>query len=83
MAIRIHPHARERMWERGASEDEVLRTIEAGERFLAKFNRIGFRRNFTFEGLWKGKQYKTKQVEVYTVEENEDLIAITILVKYF
>jgi hypothetical protein len=83
MAIKIHPHARERMWGRGASEDEVSKTIEAGERFLAKFNRIGFRRNFIFEGLWKGKQYKTKQVEVYTVEENEDLIVITILVKYF
>lgn len=83
MAIKIHLHAKERMWERGTSEDEVLRTVEAGERFPAKFNRIGFRRNFTFDGLWKGKQYKTKQVEVYAVEENEDLIVITILVKYF
>jgi hypothetical protein len=71
------------MWERGASEDEVIRTVEGGERFPAKFNRIGFRRNFGFEGLWKGKQYKTKQIEVYAIEENEDLIVITILVKYF
>jgi hypothetical protein len=46
MVIRIHPHDRARMQERGASEDEVIETIETGEKFPAKFGRIGFRRNF-------------------------------------
>jgi hypothetical protein len=32
MAIRFHPHARERMQERGAEEDEIVATIEKGER---------------------------------------------------
>jgi hypothetical protein len=42
------------MQERGASEDEVIETIETGEKFPAKFGRIGFRRNFNFEGMWRG-----------------------------
>jgi hypothetical protein len=40
MVIRIHPHARARMQERGASKDEVIETIETEEKFPAKFGRI-------------------------------------------
>jgi hypothetical protein len=60
MAVRFHPHAQERMVERGASEQEVLAAVEKGERFEAKFDRTGFRRNFVFEKQWQGKYYKAK-----------------------
>jgi ABC-type proline/glycine betaine transport system substrate-binding protein len=83
MIIKIHPHARTRMQERGASEDEVIETIKTGEKFPAKFGRIGFRRNFNFEGMWRGKKYNTKQVEAYAVKENDDFVVITVIVKYF
>ena len=59
MTVKVHPHARERMQERGASENEVTKTVETGERFPAKFGRSGFRRNFVFDGVWRGKEYKT------------------------
>ena len=42
MAVRIHPHARERMHERGATEAEVTTTVELGEQFPVKFERTGF-----------------------------------------
>lgn len=83
MVIKINPHAKERMQERGTSEDEVIKTIETGEKFPAKFGRTGFRRNFSFESMWRGKKYNLKQVEVFAVEEGEDLTVITVLVKYF
>ena len=83
MAIKIHPHTKERMQERGATDEEIIKTVEEGEKFPAKFGRIGLRRNFTFEGMWRGKEYKTKQVEVYAVKEAEDFIVITVVVKYF
>lgn len=83
MAIKFHPHARERLRERGTSENEVVKTVETGERFSAKFGRSGFRRNFTFNGVWRGKKYRTKQIEVYAVEETGDFIVITVVVKYF
>ena len=82
MKVRMHPHAKERGAERGATEVEVIATVSEGERFPAKFGRTGFRRNFTFDGEWQGRFYKTKQVEAYAVEEDEWLV-ITVMVKYF
>jgi len=83
MSVRLHPHARERLKERGATADEVIVTIETGETFPAKFGRTGFRRNFAFGELWKGRVYATKQVEVYAVKESEDWLAITFLTRFF
>jgi hypothetical protein len=83
MAIRFHPHAQERMAERGAAEDEVRATVEQGEQFPAKFGRTGFRRNFTYNGEWRDRYYRTKQVEVYAVQEDADWLVVTIITRYF
>jgi len=39
--------------------------------------------NFDLTSLWRGKKYRTKQIEVYAVEETGDFIVITMVVKYF
>lgn len=83
MSVRLHPHARERLDERGATEAEVIAAVETGETFSAKFGRTGFRRNFPFDGSWKGKVYATKQVEVYAVKEGEGWLAITFVTRFF
>ena len=72
------------MSERGATEEEVASAVTGGESFPAKLGRQGFRRNFAFDGLWRGRRYSTKQVEVYAVEEDEgDWLAITVMVRYY
>lgn len=81
--VRLHPHAKERLLERGASEEEVVATVTGGEQFPAKFGRTGFRRNFPFDGIWRGRNYKTRQVEVYAVKEGDDWVAITVITRYF
>ena len=83
MKVILHPHARQRLKERGATRYEVEETVEEGEQFPAKFGRIGFRKNFPFNDSWLGKRYKTKQLEVYGVREVENFVVITIIVKYF
>lgn len=65
MNIRFHPHALDRMAERGATEAEVIATIRNGEQFQAKFGRYIFRRHFNVEGTWQGKQYPNKKIEVF------------------
>jgi hypothetical protein len=82
MNVRLHPHARGRLEERGATEEDVRHTVESGERFAAKYGRSGFRRNFLFNREWMGKHYATKQVEAYAVEEQGWLV-ITVVVKFF
>ena len=83
MTIQFHPHAQERMEERGTTEDEVKKTIECGEQFPAKFGRIGFRRNFSFNSKWRGEYYTNKQLEVYAVQKGNDWLVITIITKYY
>ena len=55
MTIRLHPHAQERLGERGATIEEVVSTVRHGERFPAKYGRVGFRRNFSYGEQWKEK----------------------------
>ena len=81
--MKLHSHALSRMLERGASEDEVAATIREGERFAAKFGREGFRRNFSFGSLWRGRRYHMKQVEAFATWEDGDWLVISVIVKYF
>ncbi|MGA2976495.1 MAG: DUF4258 domain-containing protein [Spirochaetia bacterium] len=83
MNIVIHPHAKERMSERGIVYQEIVEAIESGEQFAAKYGRTGFRRNFHFGGIWRGRQYDMKQVEAYVVSEGDSYIVITALARYY
>ena len=81
--MRLHEHARHRMIERGATEAQIEATIREGERFPAKFGRQGFRRNFPFDGIWRGRRYAMKQIEAFAIFEGGDWLVISVLVKYF
>jgi len=61
----------------------VRATVEQGESFPAKFGRTGFRRNFRFDQHRHGRQYHTKQIEAYAVQEGPDWLVITVLTRYF
>lgn len=80
--VRLHSHAKDRLAERGATEAEVIATVLEGERFVAKYGRTGFRRNFSFDAEWRGQMYGTKQIEAFAVREDGWLV-ITVIVKYF
>ena len=83
MTVRLHPHAARRLLEPGATEAEVVATVENGERFPAKLGRTGFRRNFPFAGLWRGRPYAIKQLEANAVEEDGCWLVIMVLVPYY
>lgn len=83
MEVRLHPHAADRSRERGASLQEVVATVRRGERFPARLGRTGFRRNFRFGGVWRGRTYATKQVELFAVPEHGGWLVITVLVRYY
>jgi hypothetical protein len=84
MEIRFHPHALSRLEERGTTQEEVRATVELGEKFPAKFERFGFRRNFPFDGQWRGRTFSTKQVEVFAVEEfPQNWLVITVITRFF
>ncbi|MEW6668683.1 MAG: DUF4258 domain-containing protein [Thermodesulfobacteriota bacterium] len=82
MEVKLHSHAKERASERGATEAEVIAAVREGEQFPAKYGRTGFRRNYPFDGEWRGRSYRTKQIEAFAVEEDGWLV-ITVMVRYF
>ena len=83
MVVEISKHAREQMVERGASEAEVLLAIEKGESESVRKNRKLFRKNFQFNGNWRDRQYKIKQVAPIVAYEGDKLIVVTVYVFYF
>ena len=83
MAILIHPHALQRMDERGASEEEIQRAVESGLVLSAKFGRKKYGMTFPYGDDWREQFYEHKQLEVYGVDEGEDIIVVTVVVKYF
>ncbi len=83
MKVRVHPHARTRMEERGATESEVIETVSRGESFAAGFGRSAFRRNFVYNSLWRGQSYNNKQVEVIAAPEGDGWLVITVIVRFY
>lgn len=83
MAIIFHPHALVRMDERGATREEVLKTISEGRTSAARYGRRIYSMVFPFGDFWRANFYEHKMVEAFCIEEGEDMIAITVVVKYF
>lgn len=81
--IEFSPHALEKMIDRGASESDVEAAIRTGSPEPARKRRLMFRKNFGFNGWWRGKHYAIKQVVPMVAEEADRLVVVTVFVYYF
>jgi len=81
--IDIDNHALIRAQERGTNEQEIRETIFAGEQFLAKRGRTGFRKNFVYKGIWVEKYFENKQLEVFAAKQENGWYVITVITKFF
>ena len=82
MEIQIDPHTLQRARERGASEKEIIETLETGINILAKSGRMGKSKIFSFNNTRLGKYYEEKKIEVYYVLQQQTIITITVYVFY-
>ena len=80
--IKFSQHALDNMADRGASKEEVELAIRAGECVPAKKGRLSFRKNFSYNDIWKGKFYQAKQVMPVVAEEPDRFVVVTVYV-YF
>jgi hypothetical protein len=83
MHVELHPRASERLSERGATQAEVIDTVLHGEHFPAKFNRMGFRKVFVYDGTWRDRKYSHKEVEAIAVEIPTGVLVLTVITRYF
>ena len=81
--VEIHPHARERAPERGITEPEIVDTVLTGASYPVKFRRMGFRKIFAYNGIWRGHEYANKEVEAIAVEISGGWLVLTVIARYF
>jgi hypothetical protein len=81
--IRIHPHAGQRIRERGATVAQVRETVLKGSRTAAKFGRTKFRRVYPFGKKWNGKQFANQQIDAFAATIPHGWLVVTVIVKYF
>jgi len=81
--IRLTKHAIEQCEERGATEDEVREAIRIGIVEPAEKDRLLARLNFQFSNFWNGNFYPIKQVAPVFVEEEKEIVVITVYTFYF
>lgn len=83
LPIEISRHAREQMHLRGVDESEVVDAIRAGEAETARHNRTMYRKNFQFNGTWRNRQYRVKQVAPVVAVEPDRIVVVTVYAFYF
>lgn len=81
--IRLTKHAVEQCIERGATEEEVHEAIRNGEYEAAKKGRTLAKMNFQFNKEWFGDIFPIKQVAPVFVEEETEIVVITVYTYYF
>ena len=82
MSLKIIEHARERMYERGATEKEIKKVLRSGKSAKAKADRKAKEALFPFNNYWQGKFYEQKKIKTVYVEEKNNLVVITVYVYY-
>ena len=82
MKIQIEPHTLIRAIERGATEYEIIETINNGINILGKSGRLGKSKVFLFENERNGKYFIEKKLDVYYLIENDIIITITVYAFY-
>ena len=81
--IRLSGHAHTQLARRGVTEEEVVAAIRSSPWQSADLSRLECRNNFKHASQWNGKFYETKQVRPIFVEEDDEILVVTIYSYYF
>jgi len=76
-------HARERMRQRGAREEDVREAIRIGQRETAQRGLALYRMNREFNSEWDGKFYRVQQIASVVAEEQDRIVVVTVYAFYF
>jgi hypothetical protein len=81
--VELHPHARERLDERGVTEEEIIETVRSAPRQPAKFGRSAFRKAFAYNAVWRGRRYAFKEVEAIAVDVPGGMLVLTVIARFY
>ncbi|RJP64734.1 MAG: DUF4258 domain-containing protein [Ignavibacteriales bacterium] len=81
--IRLSSHAENYISKRGFSIAEVIETISSSEWQQLENNRLECKKDFVYNEQWNNRFYKIKQVRPVFVEEENEIVVITVYTYYF
>lgn len=81
--IRLTLHAQEQAKLRGALFDEIETAIQRGQWEIVKKGRQMAKANFEFNDQWGERHHAIKQVAPVFVEEEAEIVVITVYTYYF
>ena len=81
--IRLSAHAARYVHRRGFEVVEVEQAIESESWEKAEFGRLHCHKSFPYGREWNGKKYETKQVRPVFVEEESEIVVITVYTYFF
>ena len=80
--IRLSGHALSYTEKRGYTVAEVEETIQTSPWEPAELGRLQCRKSFPFNREWNKKVYATKQVRPIFVEEEDEIVVVTVYTYY-
>ncbi|MBI1977286.1 MAG: hypothetical protein HYS55_00875 [Candidatus Omnitrophica bacterium] len=81
--IRLSRHAQAQLAYRGTTKEEVIETVRGAKWEMAELGRLQCRKDFAYNQVWNGKRYGTKQVCPIFVDEQNEIVIVTVYVYYF
>ena len=76
-------HSLKQASDRGISQYEIKDTIISAKWKDAKHKRFSATKVFEYNQIWEGVSYKQKEVKVIFTKENDKIIVITAIARYF
>ena len=81
--IKFTKHAVKRADERGVTHEEIKEAIKNSNWLKATHDRYTINYLFNYNKIWEGKFYKQKEIVVIFKEENDKIVVITTIARYF
>jgi hypothetical protein len=81
--IKFSKHALSYKEKRCITETEVEDTIRNSKWQDADLDRLECKKDFEYNKVWNGKFYSTKQIKPVFVEEEEEIVVVTVYTYFF
>lgn len=81
--IRLTKHALGYLEKRGFTQDEVVRAIRESEWIVGELGKMECRFNFEYKSIWNNKYYDIKQIRPIFVEEEDEIVVVTVYTYFF
>ncbi len=83
MQFEFTKHVLKRANDRGIDLSEIKDALESSKPVVERYNKLSVVKVFEYNRCWEGIFYREKEVKVLFVREDDKIIVITAITRYF